>query len=127
MTKSNLIYYTIPIVIQLVCVCFRNLEGRLFSYGTVIFIQTILNAIIIPIYLVIINFKKFANEKLKIIIIQSIMIVLVLSICIGIAIASSLIFVKKIDDVGWGIIKLMCLSAYSILIFSYSIAMIIKK
>lgn len=89
--------------------------------------QTILNAIIIPIYLVIVSFKSFASDRLKILIIQSIIIVLVLSVCIGIAIISSLIFVEKIDGVGWGVIKLMCLSSYIILVFSYFVAMILKK
>lgn len=127
MTKSNFIYYIIPILIQLVCLGCRRLEGRLFSYGTIIFMQTILNAIIIPIYLVIVSFKSFASDRLKILIIQSIIIVLVLSVCIGIAIISSLIFVEKIDGVGWGVIKLMCLSSYIILVFSYFVAMILKK
>ena len=75
---KTILYNCIPIILNIICLPLWYLEGRIYSYGTIAFIGLLLNSIIIPIYLIIIN--RRINLSISNVILKKYFLVLLISI-----------------------------------------------
>lgn len=125
MKKRYLLFSIIPILFHIGCFPFYFLEGKAYAYGTMSWIQWAANIIVIPIYLVIINYRILSSvfpEALK-------RLVMMGTIIMGGAFAivlSIIICHGEIDKLGWGIIIFQLAISIVLLIFEWGIAVLIK-
>ena len=124
MISKYLLYNCLPIIFHLLCYPFYFIGRGVFAEGTMTFIQLFANIIIIPLYLVIVgcifnNQKKGGSIKK---ITASIGVVLVCYLLVILSVSS----IGSIDLMGWGIVISAGIVSLVVLLFEWSVALMVK-